>query len=250
MANRERAPRGRRRLRLGLLAVGGLLGLAMVTGAVLFAVTPGVWDAPARVRALAVGDGAAQVDTGVPRLFTQAIVASEDSRFYSEPGIDPIGIARAAWMTVTGSAVDPGGSTLSQQLAKQLYTHGRTGFLQDIEQVTLAVKLNLDYSKAQILQMYAATVYFGHGYYGLHHASCGYFAVPPGQLNLAQASLLAGIVQAPSAYDPLKHPALARARQHYVLGRLVATGRVSPARSRAAAAAPWRLSHSGGGCAR
>ncbi|MGH3445620.1 MAG: transglycosylase domain-containing protein [Nocardioidaceae bacterium] len=231
-------------MRRALLVVCGLILLAIAAGAVVYAVTPSVADAQARVRARARHDGASHLGAPVPRRFAESIVASEDSRFYSEPGIDPIGIARAGWMTLTRSGTDPGGSTLSQQLAKQLYTNGRTGVLLDTEQVALAVKLNLHYSKPQILRMYAGTVYFGHGFYGLYNASCGFFAVPPPQMTLAQASMLAGLVQAPSAYDPLKHLGLARARQQYVLGRLRATGKISPARTRAAQRAPLHLDNS------
>lgn len=245
-----RPPRTRRRRwgRRLLRAFLGVVVLAVAAGGAAYALTPSVADAPARVRALAHQDGASHLGEPVPRRFAESIVASEDSRFYSEPGIDPVGVARAVWMTVTRSGVDPGGSTLSQQLAKQLYTHGHGGLRNDAVQVALAVKLNLHYSKQQILRMYADTVYFGHGFYGLYDASCGYFAVPPPRLTLAQASTLAGLVQAPSAYDPLRHPRLARDRQQYVLGRLAATGTVTPARARAAARAPLGL-HTAGSAA-
>ena len=221
----------------------GTVGLALllVAGILLFTLTPSVADARARVRELAARDGATHVNAAVPALFAESIVASEDARFYAEPGIDPVGIARAGWATLTSSSGDPGGSTLSQQLAKILYTDGHSSLAADLEQVVLAVKLNLHYSKAQILQMYAATVYFGHGFYGLHNAACGYFGIPPNRLDLTQASTLAGLVQAPSAYDPLRHRALARSRQRYVLARLVATDKISPAQARAAALAPLNL---------
>jgi membrane peptidoglycan carboxypeptidase len=113
----------------------------------------------------------------------------------------------------------------------------------EVEPVALAIKLNLQYSKAQSLVMYADPVYFGHGFYGLDAASCGYFRVRPDRLSLSQASLLAGLVQAPSAYDPLEHPRLARSRQLYVLGRLVATDQISPTAAEAAAHAPLGLQH-------
>jgi membrane peptidoglycan carboxypeptidase len=232
-----------RRVWLRRLLIGGLGALAALVVAVvlLFALTPSVADAQARVREFAARDGATHLNAPVPRLFAESIVASEDARFYAEPGIDPIGIVRAGWTTLTHSGTDAGGSTLSQQLVKMLYTGGHSGLADDIEQVALAVKLNLHYSKTQILQMYAATVYFGHGFYGLHDAACGYFGVPPSGLTLTQASVLAGLVQAPSAYDPLRHPALARSRQQYVLDRLLATGKISPAQARAAATAPLDL---------
>ncbi len=239
----RRGPGRRRRgwLRRGLLTGVVLLVIAVGAAGALYAVTPSVWDAQALVRASALHHGASHVGAPVPRRFADSIVASEDSRFYTEPGVDPVGIARAGWLTVTGSHVDPGGSTISQQLAKQLYTGGHGGFRNDVEQVVLAVKLNLHYSKAQILRMYASTVYFGHDFYGLYDAACGYFGVPPRAMSWGQASMLAGLVQAPSAYDPLRHLALARTRQHYVLGRLVATGKITTAQSRAAATAPLHL---------
>ena len=240
---RGRRRRSRRRswLRRLLLVLAALVVAGAVAAGLLLALTPSVADAPARVRALAAQDGATRLNAPVPPLFAESIVASEDARFYSEPGIDPVGVARVGWATVTGSTTDAGGSTLSQQLAKLLYTGGRSSLTDDVEQVALAVKLNLHYSKARILQMYAATVYFGQGYYGLHDAACGYFGVPPTRLDLARASLLAGLVQAPSAYDPVTHLALARSRQQYVLSRLVATHKITRARARSAAAAPLGL---------
>ncbi|HET6876937.1 MAG TPA: biosynthetic peptidoglycan transglycosylase [Jatrophihabitans sp.] len=234
-------PRRHPWLRRALIAAGVLISLVAIGATVLFAVTPSVSDAQARVRALAARDGAARTGAPVPHVFAESIVASEDSRFYSEPGIDPVGLARAAWATVTGSGLDAGGSTLSQQLAKQLYTDGHGGAIADLEQVALAVKLNMQFSKAQILQMYASTVYFGSGFYGLFDASCGYFGVPPDGMSLAQASLLAGLVQAPSAYDPMTHLALAKSRQKYVLARLVETRQITQAKAQALATAPLRL---------
>jgi penicillin-binding protein 1A len=129
-------------MKRALLTASGLLVLVIAAGAATYALTPSAGNAEAMVRTLARHDVASDLGAPVPPKFAESIVASEDSRFYAEPGIDPIGMARAAWMTLTGSRADPGGSTLSQQLAKQLYTHGRTGVLQDTKQVALAVKLN------------------------------------------------------------------------------------------------------------
>jgi membrane carboxypeptidase/penicillin-binding protein len=241
------APQRRRRaLRRVLAAVLASLLLATVGAALLYAATPSAGDATARVRALAAQDGASHLTVPVLPAFAASLVASEDARFYSEPGIDPVGVARAGWLSLTARGVDPGGSTLSQQLAKRLYTSGQTGVRAELEQVALAAKLNLDYSKQQILRMYAASVYFGNGFYGLHDASCGYYGVPPRAMTLGQASVLAGIVQAPSAYDPLTHLGLARSRQAYVLSRLVATGKITGAQARALAHAPLHLRQSGG----
>ncbi|MGZ6802622.1 MAG: biosynthetic peptidoglycan transglycosylase [Nocardioidaceae bacterium] len=239
----RRRRRGFRRVLAGVLA---LVLAAALGGALLYVATPPVTDAAARVSTLAARDGASHLAAPVPRSFARSLIASEDARFYSEPGVDPIGVARAVWLSLTARGVDPGGSTISQQLAKQLYTNGHTGVRAELEQVALAVKLNLADSKQQILRMYAATVYFGHGFYGLHNASCGYYGVPPRSMTLGQASVLAGLVQAPSAYDPLTHLGLARSRQEYVLSRLAATGKISAARARAIANAPLHLRRPGG----
>ena len=137
---------------------------------------------------------------------------------------------------------DQGGSTIDQQLAKNLYTSGRSGFTQDVEQVALALKLNLTYSKAEILQLYAEVAYYGHGYYGLSAASCGYFGRPPADLTLVQAAMLAGVVNAPTYDDPLVYPAQARARLVHVIGRMAAVGYLTTAQKNAALKAPLDLS--------
>jgi Transglycosylase len=217
---------------LGLLGLGGLLLVA-----------PSVGDASARVQALDQLHRVAYPGPAVPARFTASLVSTEDHRFYSEPGIDPFAIGRLIEGRITGRP-DQGGATLYQQLAKMLYTPGRSGILVEAEQVGLGIKLDLAYPKSQILQMYADVAYFGHGYYGLAAASCGYFGITPASLSWPQAAMLAGLVQAPSADDPIAHFTAARARQSHVLGRLVATGRISQAQ--AASAYRQRLHFIGG----
>jgi membrane peptidoglycan carboxypeptidase len=201
-----------------VLVLLGLLGLGA-----LLVFTPSVSDAQARARAIDQQHHVAYPGPPVPYRFAAALVSTEDHRFYSEPGIDPFAIARLIEGRLTGRP-DQGGATLYQQLAKMLYTPGQTGLLVQAEEVGLGIKLDLTYSKAQILQMYAAVAYFGHRYYGLAAASCGYFRVTPARLSWSQAAMLAGLMQAPSADDPIAHPAVGRERQAHVLQRLVATG--------------------------
>jgi membrane peptidoglycan carboxypeptidase len=175
-----------------------------------------------------------------PDRLGRALIATEDSNFYTDPGVDPVGIARAVLHPFRGGS-DPGGATLTQQLAKVLYTPEQADPAALAEQLVLALKLDARYSKARILTFYEAAVYFGHGFYGLPAAAAGYFAATPAQLTWGQASMLAGLVQAPSAFDPLLHLAAARRRQREVLDRLVATGTLSPAQAAAAYAAPLGL---------
>jgi penicillin-binding protein 1A len=214
---------------LAALGVGGLM-----------LVTPSVGDAQARAQALDRQHHALYPGPAVPSRFAAALVATEDHRFYSEPGIDLFAVARLIEGRVTGRP-DQGGATLYQQLAKMLYTPGRSGVAVEAEQVALGIKLDLAYRKPQILQMYAAVAYFGNDYYGLREASCGYFGIRPAGLSWPQATMLAGLVQAPSAYDPMTHLAAARARQSHVLARLVATGKLSQAEANSAYRQPLDL---------
>jgi penicillin-binding protein 1A len=152
-----------------------------------------------------------------------------------------LALARVVASRVTGRS-DQGGSTIDQQLAKNLYTSGRSGFTRDLEQVALAVKLNLSFSKPEILRLYAEVAYYGHGYYGLSAASCGYFGRPPAELTLVQAAMLAGVVNAPTYDDPLVYPAQARARLVHVIGRMAAVGYLTTAQEDAALKASLDLS--------
>ena len=258
---RGRSPRGpsttrpgrRRARRLLLWTVGVVTSLVllliMAFGGLLLA-TPSVGNAVALVREQDAAHHVAYPGPPVPARFATSLVATEDKRFYSEPGIDLYAVARVGFNYLTGHGIQ-GGATLYQQLAKLLYTNGSSASAADeAEQVALAVKLYLTYPRAQILQMYADVAYFGNGFYGLAAASCGYFGVEPAAMSWPQAALLAGLVQGPSVDDPLTHPANARAREVHVVGRLVATGKLTQAQGRAALAVPlWRLvSRAGQGC--
>jgi len=215
-----------------------LIGVLVLTGLLL--ITPPVGDAQARTQQLDRLHHATYPGPPVPGRFAASLVSTEDHRFYSEPGIDPFAIARLIGGRLSGRP-DQGGATLYQQLAKMLYTPGRSGITVEAEQVGLGIKLDLAYSKPQILQMYADVAYFGNSYYGLEAASCGYFGVTPARLSWPQAAMLAGLVQAPTADDPITHFAAARARQAHVLGRLAATGMLSPAEAASAYRQPLEL---------
>ena len=235
----RRRRRWSRRLLITVVVVLAVLGLGAT---VLLAVSPGVTDAQRRVAALDAAHGVGTLTTPVPARFAAALTATEDSRFYADHGVDPQSVLRVLWALPHGDGADAGGATLDQQLAKQLYGDGASGSVATVaEQMALAVKLDASYSKAQILEMYASVVYFGNGYYGLTAASQGYFGVPPDRLSWGQTAMLAGLVQAPSADDPVRHLSVALARQRHVLGRLVATGQLSRSAADAAAAAPLHL---------
>lgn len=202
----------------------------------LAAASPPVAGAPQKVAAILAAHGAPSDRGVIPYKVGKAVLATEDSRFYSDPALDPQGVVRATIGLVTGNGND-GGATIEQQLAKMLYAPG-TSLGAELRQVGVAFRLDNRFSKKQILAMYLNAAYFGDGAYGVAAAAEHYFGLPPGKLSWAQASLLAGLVQAPSSYDPRHHLSLARLRQRHVLDRLVATGVLTQAQANRVYAAP------------
>jgi membrane peptidoglycan carboxypeptidase len=220
-----------------VLTLVSLLLLCAVVFGLLMLVTPSAGNARQLARSFDKAHGAVYPGVPVPVRFAASLEATEDHRFTSEPGVDPVAVVRVLYGSVTSKG-DQGGATLYQQLAKMLYTPGRGNFAAEVEQVALAVKLKYGYSEAEILRLYADVAYFGHGFYGLEDASCGYFGARPDQLSWPQAALLAGLVQAPTTDDPLNHPSAGLAREQHVLGRLVAVGQLSQASANAYLAIP------------
>ena len=162
-------------------------------------------------------------DEELPELVRQAVLASEDSNFFEHGGVDPVGVLRATVKNVVegrrGDSV-VGGSTITQQLARRLFlTPGKT-WRRKIEEALLAVELEKNFSKQQILTLYCNLMYFNHGNYGVEAAARSYFDIPATELSVPQAAMLAGILQRPSAYSPYKRPELVRGRRDYVLRRM------------------------------
>lgn len=223
-----------------------LLLTCLILFGLLLLITPSTKNAPGLARAFDQAHGAPYPGVAVPYRFATSLEATEDHRFASEPGVDPFAVGRVFYSYISGRG-DQGGATLYQQLAKMLYTPGRTGLAAETEQVALAVKLRYGYSRAEILRLYADIAYFGHGFYGLQNASCGYFGVQADQMSWPQAALLAGLVQAPSSDDPIDHPAAGLAREQHVIGRLVSVGAISQAQAKSYLAVPISslLGHAG-----
>ncbi|MBO0805592.1 MAG: transglycosylase domain-containing protein [Nocardiopsaceae bacterium] len=227
------AGRARRRiLKRLVITVVALVVVAAVGTGVLWVLTPSASEATHIARQLARQRRIGYPGPPPPATFTSPLIATEDHRFYSEPGVDPFAVARLVASKITGNTSDAGGATLEQQLAKMLYTPGQSGPAAEARQVIMAFKLNFAYSKAEILRLYAEVAYYGHQYYGLQAASCGYFGHPAADLTPAQGAMLAGVVNAPTADDPISHPAQARARLAHVVGRLVAVGDITRAQGK------------------
>ncbi len=157
----------------------------------------------------------------LPPYVTKAFLAAEDAGFYQQGGVDPLGILRAAIKNIEAGHIVQGGSTITQQVVKSLLLTPRRTFSRKLKEAILAHRINSCLSKNQILYIYLNQIYLGAGAYGIEAAARTYFDEHASELNLAQASLLAGLPKAPHGFCPLIHFALARERQHYVLQRMV-----------------------------
>ncbi|MEW4414150.1 biosynthetic peptidoglycan transglycosylase [Clostridium sp. AN503] len=160
----------------------------------------------------------------LPQTYLEAVVSVEDHRFYSHFGLDPIAIGRAVVNDIKAGRYVEGGSTITQQLAKNLYFSQEKKMTRKAAEVFLALELEKNYSKDEILELYVNSIYFGDGYYSIGEASRGYFGKAPSQMNEYESTLLAGVPNAPSKYAPSKNPELAERRQQQVLRRMEACG--------------------------
>ena len=157
----------------------------------------------------------------LPEFYKNAVIAVEDRRFYEHGPIDPIAIARAVFVNIKSWELQEGGSTITQQLAKNIYFTQEKSALRKVAEMYMAYEIEKNCDKDTILELYLNTSYFGDGYYCVKDASEGYYNKEPKDMNRNEASMLAGIPNAPSAYCPTKHLSLAKQRQIQVLDKMV-----------------------------
>jgi penicillin-binding protein 1A len=165
----------------------------------------------------------------IPVDIQNAVIATEDSRFFTHVGISPRGMIRAAVMNLLRGRVVQGGSTLTQQLAKLIFLSPERKFTRKIKEMLLSLQLERNFSKDEILQFYLNQIYFGHGAYGVQAAAQVYFGKEVKDLRLADCALLAGLIRFPGGYSPFSHPDRALARRNFVLGRMQEEGFISQA---------------------
>jgi penicillin-binding protein 1A len=172
--------------------------------------------------------------TEVSPWMRRATIAIEDRRFYRHGGVDYVGITRALWRDLTARKIVQGGSTLTQQLVRNLYISRERTLQRKVKEACLAIKLSRHWPKDRILQEWLNQVYFGNHAYGVEAAAQTYFSEPARELTLPEAAMLAGLPQAPSLYDPLQNPRAVLARRDDVLRAMLDNGDIGAARYRAA----------------
>lgn len=157
----------------------------------------------------------------LPEFYLDAVVAVEDRRFYDHGALDYLGIARAIWTNIKSFKLREGGSSITQQVAKNVYFTQEKTALRKIAEVFMAFEIERNCDKNTILEMYVNTSYFGSGYDGIKEAANGYYDKEPIDMNKYECSMMAGVPNAPSVYAPTKNPDLASQRQRQVLERMV-----------------------------
>ena len=174
----------------------------------------------------------------IPLSVQQAVIAIEDAKFYEHHGVDPAGLVRALLFNVKSGGAYEGGSTITQQLIKNTLVGNERSIDRKIKEARLAVLLEKQMSKHQILQAYLNETYFGNGAYGIQAASEYYFGLDVSKLSLAQAATLAGVIRSPETYEPIHHPKAARARRDLVLQRMRELSYITPAQQKTASKGP------------
>ena len=157
----------------------------------------------------------------LPQMYINAVISVEDHRFYKHPGIDIIAIGRALVNDIKAMSFVEGGSTITQQLAKNIYFTQEKKIERKIAEVFMAFEIEKRYNKNEILELYLNTSYFGDGYYTVKEASRGYFGKEPIEMSDSECIMLAGIPNAPSVYAPTKNPELAKQRQKQVIEKMI-----------------------------
>lgn len=221
----NRLPVAARRLGLALLVIGVVLAPSLTT---LWVSTPSASDVRARVQDLTRHYGIVQLDADdIPTLLAKAVVATEDERFYTHHGIDSVGLARAFLYDAVHRCLCQGGSTITEQLVKDVYLGGSDRGYDKMVDAVLALKVEQVLTKQEIMADYLSEITTGYGRRGVSAASCAYFQAPLQRLTLGQYALLAGVTQAPSLYDPTVDPSAAERRRTQVLSLMVSEGFVT-----------------------
>jgi penicillin-binding protein 1A len=176
----------------------------------------------------------------IPRVVQEAVISTEDQRYYQHAGVDFIGMLRALWTDIRAGAQVQGGSTITQQYVKQAFVGDERSIKRKLSEAVLAYRMEQAYSKDKILEMYLNTIYFGHGAYGIQTAAQTYFGKNVQDLSVPEAAMLAGVIKSPAGYSPYLDPAAAKNRRDTVLTQMRDQGYIDQSTYAAAIASPIR----------
>lgn len=179
----------------------------------------------------------------VPKLLVQAILSTEDQRFFEHPGVDPMGIARAGVELLRTGRKSQGGSTITMQVARNFFLTRKKTFLRKFNEILLAIKIDNEFSKEKILELYLNKIYLGNRAYGVAAAAKVYYGKKLNELTLAQMAMIAGLPQAPSSQNPISNPVAAKKRRNHVLERMYEEGHIEKAAYEEAISAPITASY-------
>jgi penicillin-binding protein 1A len=231
-----RLPAPARRVAMALLAIVAVASPSAIT---LWVSSPSGDDIQQRVLEVTESHGVALLpEDDIPTALAEAVVATEDERFYSHHGIDSIGLGRALLYDVSNYCLCQGGSTITEQLVKDVYLNGSDRGYNKLQDIVLALKVERVLTKKQILADYLSEITTGLNRYGVSAAACAYFQAPLSSLTLGEYALLAGVTQAPSIYDPTVNPDAAQIRRGQVLTAMLADKLITPSQAAAAANEP------------
>src|SRR5450755_2124270 len=181
-----------------------------------------VFDVDGKIYSRLAGANRLIVPLGeVSPFFQDALIAREDTRFYQHGGLDPRGVARALYRNIVSSSVKEGASTITQQLARNSLPLGGRNLRRKMLEAMVALRLERQFSKQQILELYVNRIYFGSGCYGIETAAQAYFGKNASKLNLSEAALLAGLIRSPNRFSPLQNPEGATLQRNAVIDRML-----------------------------
>lgn len=214
----------RRLLLLVLIVLIVFCGVAYVNGNKLYTETIAKESLEQKIKSVKADKNFVSINN-VPKYYTNAIVAVEDHRFYKHGAVDIISIGRAIVSNIKQKDFKEGGSTITQQTAKNLYFISENDAIsRKVAEVLVGIDLEKKYSKDEILELYFNTIYFGDGYYGIKEACNGYLNKEPKDMTLSEATMLAGVPNAPSAYAPTANIELTQSRQKKVISSMIEYG--------------------------
>ena len=213
--------RFRRLFFLSMLLVASIIGVIIYNGYVVYKVALEEESVEEKKQSIKNKNPNYVIYGDIPSRYIDGVISVEDRRFFTHGGIDLISIARAVITDISTMSLAEGGSTITQQLAKNIYFTQRKEMTRKIAEIFMAIEIEKNCTKEEIFELYANTIYYGDGYYCIYDASMGYFGKEPKDMDLYECTLLAGIPNAPSIYSPNANATLSKQRHRQVINKMI-----------------------------